>query len=75
MTAAARWPDDAASWNNLGISYIKLGRHADAIEAYRQALRIWPDYADAWGHLAVAYELSGNRMAALRYASTEAMDS
>ena len=35
-----------------------LGRHDDAIAAFREALRINPEYADAW-HTLVAYRLVG----------------
>jgi tetratricopeptide (TPR) repeat protein len=43
-----------------------LGRHREAIEAYREALRLKPDDADTWNNLAVAYFLSGNRSEALQ---------
>ena len=38
-----------------GITYDNLNRYNDAIEAYRQALRINPEYADAWDNLGFAY--------------------
>ena len=45
-----RWtqaePGNAFAWFNLGVAYGKLGRHREAIEAYREALRLKPDYAD-----------------------------
>ncbi len=40
--------------NNLGVAYYKLGRYQEAIEAYKQAIRIKPDYADAHYNLGVA---------------------
>jgi hypothetical protein len=40
---------------NLGITYGELGRHQDAVESYKQAIRIKPDYADAHYNLGVAY--------------------
>ena len=46
---------NAEAWYSLGIAYGKLNRYNDAIEAYRQALRINPEYADAWYNLGVAY--------------------
>jgi tetratricopeptide (TPR) repeat protein len=39
--------------------------YGDAIEAYRQALRIDPKHAKAWYNLGLAYNLSDNRTAAL----------
>jgi cytochrome c-type biogenesis protein CcmH len=51
-------PDDPTGWAMLGRSYAVLGRHADALPAFKQALALKPndanvitDYADA---LAVA---------------------
>ena len=35
----------------LGVAYGKLGRHQEAIEAYREALRLEPDNADVWYNL------------------------
>ena len=55
----------SAPWYNLGNAYEVLGRHREAIEAYREALRLKPDLAGAWNNLGVAYALSGNRNAAL----------
>ena len=43
------------AWYNLGVAYINLNRYNDAIEAYRQALRINPEDADAWNNLGIAY--------------------
>lgn len=47
-------PDDAQGWAMLGRSYAVLGRHADALPAFKQALALTPDepnllsdYADA----------------------------
>jgi Flp pilus assembly protein TadD len=41
--------------NNLGVTYGKLGRYQDAVEACKQAIRIKPDYAEAHCNLGVAY--------------------
>ena len=43
------------AYNNLGVAYDKLGRYQDAIEDYKQAIRIKPDYAEAHFNLGVAY--------------------
>ena len=48
-------PEDALAWYSLGIAYGKFNRHDDAIEAYRQALRIDPENAQAWYNLGVVY--------------------
>ena len=40
---------------NLGVAYGKLGRWQDAVEAYKQAIRIKPDFAEAHCNLGVAY--------------------
>jgi tetratricopeptide (TPR) repeat protein len=43
------------AYNNLGNAYDDLGRRADAIDAYKQAIRIKPDYAQAHYNLGLAY--------------------
>ena len=45
----------AKAWNNLGNAYWKLGRHQEAVEAYREAVRFKPDFGEAWFNLAVSY--------------------
>ena len=47
-------PDDVKGWTMLGRSYAVMGRHADAVPAFKQALALTPDdpnlladYADA----------------------------
>jgi tetratricopeptide (TPR) repeat protein len=37
------------------VAYGKLGRYTEAIEAFKQAIRINPDYADAYFNLGVVY--------------------
>ena len=41
--------------NIRGVAYDSLGRYQDAVEAYKQTIRIKPDYADAHYNLGVAY--------------------
>jgi tetratricopeptide (TPR) repeat protein len=48
-------PDNEDAWFSLGEAYYSLQRYTDAIEAYRQALRINPDDAGTWYNLGVAY--------------------
>ena len=42
-----------------------MGGYQEAIEAYREALRLKPDIVDAWCALARTYSFSGNKSAAL----------
>ena len=43
------------AWFAQGVSYDNLEQYEEAIEAYRQALRLQPEYADAWYNLGIAY--------------------
>jgi len=38
---------DAEGYYNLGVDYGKSGRYQEAIEAYKQSIRLKPDHADA----------------------------
>ena len=40
--------EDAADWYRKGINLGKLGRHAAALDAYNEALKLKPLYIDAW---------------------------
>jgi len=46
---------DAVSQYNLGLTCFNLGRYQDAIEAYKQAIKIEPDNAEAYCCLGAAY--------------------
>ena len=48
-------PKNDNAWNNLGATYGKLNLYNDAIEAFRQALRINPELAEAWNNLGFTY--------------------
>jgi hypothetical protein len=48
-------PENAGAWCSLGVAYGYLKQYNDAVEAYRQAIRINPEYALAWHDLGVAY--------------------
>jgi hypothetical protein len=50
----------AEYWNNLGREYLKSGKYKEAIESYKQAIRIEPDYAYAYFGLVAVYEELGN---------------
>ncbi|HUG22320.1 tetratricopeptide repeat protein [Piscinibacter sp.] len=54
-------PDDPAGWQMLARSYTVLGRHAQAVEAYRAANRLQPDNATVLADLAVALTLVNGR--------------
>ncbi len=48
---------------NLGLAYGKSGMHKEAIESFKQAIRIDPDFAWAHNNLGIAYISSRLRMA------------
>jgi len=58
-------PDYADSHYNLGNAYGKLGRHQEAIDAFKQAVRIKPDDAEAHCNLGFAYLEMGDKNSAL----------
>lgn len=43
----------AIYWYNLGVDYDEAGMYKEAIEAYKQAIRIKPDYAEAHYNMGV----------------------
>jgi tetratricopeptide (TPR) repeat protein len=49
-------PEDAAAWIRLGYACSKLNRYDEAVEAYRQAVRITPEHAETWYGLGAAYD-------------------
>ncbi len=69
LDLSLRWakihPGDADAWFSLGYNYGRLDRPEEAIEAFRQAIRVGPEDADVLYNLGVAYARSGNRTAAL----------
>lgn len=52
-------PDNRTAWNRLGIILKKLGRYAEAIDAYQEAIQRDPTYFPAWIDLATAQALTG----------------
>jgi tetratricopeptide (TPR) repeat protein len=64
-----RWtkaePEDSYAWSRLGDAYTELKRYPEAVEAYRQSVRINPADANARAILALAYAQAGDRTAAL----------
>lgn len=55
LEATRLQPDLPGAFNNLGVALLRLGRPAEAAEAYRSALALSPGYADA--HYGVAFAL------------------
>ena len=47
------------AYYNLGVTYDSLGRHQEAVVAFKQAIRIKPDYAEAHYELGAAYGCLG----------------
>lgn len=45
--------------NNLGIAYDKIGRYAEAVEEFREALRLDPGYIEVHNNIAVACSKMG----------------
>jgi tetratricopeptide (TPR) repeat protein len=62
-----RGETSATLYFNAGVLFDDLGRHADAIGAYRKALAHEPAMADAHFNLALIYERGGERQAAFRH--------
>jgi Flp pilus assembly protein TadD len=58
-----RWtqaePNNEWAWFSLGVAYRNLERYREAIEAYREALRLKADFATAWNNLGFAYQKMG----------------
>ena len=48
-------PGNAWAWYNSGVAYTNLRHYTDAIEAYREALRLKSDFTEAWSNLGAAY--------------------
>ena len=59
LAALARQPDSVVALNNLGIARDLQGRHAEAQQAYRQALAIAPEMADVKTNLGLSLALAG----------------
>jgi serine/threonine protein kinase len=55
----------AVFWNNKGSSLANLGRRAEAISCYEQALAIDPRYAKAWSNKGASLDGLGRRAEAL----------
>ena len=49
----------AEYWFNLGVTYANSGMYKEAIEAFKQAIRIKPNFAEAHYNLGLAYDKLG----------------
>lgn len=58
--------DIAEAHNNRGIAYLKLGRFQEAIEVYKQAIRIKPYDAHAHHMLGIIYLINRDKGSALK---------
>ena len=58
-------PDDALVHNGLGLAYYKSGKYKEAIESFKQAIRIDHDYAGARFSLGFTYVNINDRDSAL----------
>lgn len=47
-------PNDAEGWQRLGWAYFESGRHADAVRAYRRAVKLAPGNGTFWSSLGEA---------------------
>jgi len=52
-------PQDADAWFQVGYCYGKLGRHQNAVEALKQAIKSKPDLVEAHYNLGFAYDELG----------------
>jgi cytochrome c-type biogenesis protein CcmH len=54
-------PDDAEGWSILGRSYMALGRHAEALDAYQRVIKLLPDNAAVLADYADALAVKNGR--------------
>src|SRR4051812_355793 len=52
----ARALGKSVEFNNKGDAYFDAGKYAEAIDAYRQAIKLKPNYAEAFFNMGDAYE-------------------
>jgi len=58
-------PGDAAAPNNMGEAYFELNKLNEAMESFRQSIRLKPDFGRAYYNLGRTLMAMGNRDAAL----------
>jgi tetratricopeptide (TPR) repeat protein len=69
-------PGDPGAQNNIGEAYLEMGKSAEALEPFRQAIRLKPDFGRAYFNLGKCLLAMGNRDAALeQYNILQGIDS
>jgi tetratricopeptide (TPR) repeat protein len=58
-------PNAPSLHHNLGVAYCELDRYQDAIDEYKQAVRIKPDYAEVYDNLGDVYGKLGRQQEAI----------
>ena len=53
--------DDPLGWFQIGMNFRKIGKHEEAMAAFRQSIKIRSDFADAWYYLAMSLGDTGRR--------------
>jgi tetratricopeptide (TPR) repeat protein len=53
--------DDPLGWFQIGMSFRKVAKHEEAMNAFRQAIKIKSDFAEAWYQLAMSLGDAGRR--------------
>jgi tetratricopeptide (TPR) repeat protein len=59
QTLTGRYPESSLAQYIMGVAYGKLGFVDEAVNAFRQAIKLKPDHIDAWNNLGWAYTLQG----------------
>lgn len=59
QTLTGRYPESSLAFYITGVAYGKLGFVDEAVNAFRQAIKLKPDHMDAWNNLGWAYTLQG----------------
>jgi len=60
------YPENAAAWNNKGVTIKKLGRYEEAITCYDKALAITPKGTGAWTNKGIALDNLGRYEEAIK---------
>lgn len=54
------------AWNNLGLTYKKMGLNEQAEESYQRALKLKPDYAEVLNNIGALYLTQGDPKGAIK---------